>query len=610
MDGQAKVQLILELKNRITTSLTKAKESVNSNVSAMKSKLAELKVHHTQAFQAMADQVPGLGSAMTMLANPYAIATAAAVAFGAAGVKAAQWSNNWATKMAEVNVTAGLTKKELAGLSDKLVDIGARNVAPLESIPDAFNRIISSGLDLNTSLKVLEPTLRAAKAGFMMDDIATVAAAGVGVMAASGEDINKVYDILFATLNKGNAKFNDIARYLPKIVPLARGAGFALAETAGAWAYLTAQGQTAEQATTGIMNAVKAFSNVDISAKLKPLGVEVYDQSGKIKPMLDIVQQLSTKMGGLSDQQKAMMLDKVGIIDMEAKGAILAMIQNVGKLKETTDAVVNSQGALNKAYDDSLTPMDNWKIVVNQFKATVWKPFGDAILTVFSKAGFYVLNLIQYFKNLWESSVLLRDIFSVLGTAIKWAFKIVIIPIKQVWNLIVGLYDKIKFVINAFSDSKLGQGLSNFYNKIRPYFIWIKETVGQVADILYKLITLDFSGAWDAVKAFKMPEIDEIRNRKQVVDAVVGKEENPLAPGTELSRESGSETATSGSENEIDKITGSAKQIRNITVNIDSFVKGGIQSQNTQINQMNASQLEEWFNNMMLRVIRNVELKY
>ncbi|WP_407512895.1 hypothetical protein, partial [Elizabethkingia miricola] len=68
-----------------------------------------------------------------------------------------------------------------------LLDVGARNVAPLEEIPKAFGRIISAGLDVNQSMQALEPTLRAAKAGFT--DIETVASAGIATMMSSGKDI-------------------------------------------------------------------------------------------------------------------------------------------------------------------------------------------------------------------------------------------------------------------------------------------------------------------------------------------------------------------------------------------------------------------------------------
>ncbi|GAF05964.1 hypothetical protein [Saccharicrinis fermentans] len=43
MDGQAKVTLLLEMKNRIKTGMSEAKKKVNSGVGAMKAKLSELK---------------------------------------------------------------------------------------------------------------------------------------------------------------------------------------------------------------------------------------------------------------------------------------------------------------------------------------------------------------------------------------------------------------------------------------------------------------------------------------------------------------------------------------------------------------------------------------
>ena len=58
------------------------------------------------------------------------------------------------------------------------------------------------------------------------------------------------------------------------------------------------------------------------------------------------------------------------------------------------------------------------------------------------------------------------------------------------------------------------------------------------------------------------------------------------------------------------KITGSAQQIKNLTVNIDAFNKGGINTQNTELQHMNGDQIADWFNNAMLRTIRNLEMSY
>jgi TP901 family phage tail tape measure protein len=598
-EGQAKVNLILELKERFKTSFQKAKETVNSNVSDIKRKLSSLKNTHVEAFKGMKDELPGFGRAVGLIANPYAMVTAGVIALGVAGFKAAKWSEEWESNMAKVNVTAQLAPAKLNKLSEKLVEIGTRNVAPLEEVPQAFNRIISAGLDVNTSLKVLEPTLRAAKAGFT--DIETVAAAGVGVMASSGEDINKVYDVLFATLNKGNAEFKDVAQYLPKIIPLARGAGFALGETAGAWAYLTAQGQSAEQATTGVMNLVKALSDIKTVKGLKSIGVNVFDDKGKMRPMIDTIGQIKKSMNGLTDQQKMVKLDKAHIIDMESKGAIMSMIQDMGKLKEITDFTNNSQGQLNEAYKNSLTGMDSWKIVMNEFKGNVVKPVGDALLGVFAKVGQWVLNTIAAFKDLYNNSMLFRDILSGIG----WIVSTVLI------KPFVALYNAISAAMNLFKSGDMGKGIENLYRNVKSIFTWLMEIIGQVTSILFKFVTMDFKGAWQGIKQFKMPDLAEIRKR-QADEFELNKkpEEDPFAADTtkKAAVDNGPAAKPVGDAS-IDGITGAAKQVRNITVSIDSFVKGmSISNQNTE--SMDEKQMEAYFTDMFLRVIRNLELSY
>jgi TP901 family phage tail tape measure protein len=606
-EGQAKVSLILELKNRIKTGLTQAKENLNKNVSEMKSKLISLKNTHIQAFQAMKDQIPSFGNALSLLGNPYALLTAAILAFGAVGVKAANWSADFKRNMAEVNVTAQLSQTELDRLSTKLVTIGTRNVAPLEGIPQAFNRIISAGLDVNTSLKVLEPTLRAAKAGFT--DLETVASAGVGVMASSGENITKVYDVLFATLNKGNAKFRDVAQYLPKIIPLAKGAGFALGETAGAWAFLTAQGQNPEQATTGIMNLLKMMTNLDTVKGLSGLGVHIYNSAGKIRPMVDIISQLGTKMNRLSDAGKGTFLDKAGITDMEAKGALLSMIQNVDKLKKITDFTTNSAGQLNEAYKNAYTGADAWKEMMNKIKGYVIKPIGDELSGLVAKTGEWLLGTINYFKELYNQSSVFRDYISYVGTILKVTFAVAFAPIKALYNIFMAF-------TSLFKDNSIGKGIESFYLRIKPIFLWLYDIVSQVSTILYKFITFDFKGAVQAVQSFKMPSLAQIESEqvKEMAERTRAKyknnEDNPFSadakvPGTDPNNPNNNPAGADS----INAITGSAKQVRNIEVKIDSFVKGmSISNQNVQ--QMDNKQLEAFFSDMFLRVIRNMETSY
>lgn len=494
---------ILELVDKVTAPMKGVTGSVGGGVEAFK----KFEFDGTKALDAVGSKIPGIGNAMEMLVNPYALAAAGAAAVVAVGYKATDWALDWQAGLAKINVTAQLTQKELSGLSGELLDIGKQNVAPIEQIPESFNKIISAGLDVKTSLDVLDPSLKAAKAGF--NDVGETAKAAVAVMNSSGEDINKVYDILFATLNKGNAEFGDVAQYLPKLIPMARNAGFALNETAGAWAYLTAQGQTSERATTLAQNAMKALADPDRIKAFRQMGINLFDSTGKIKPLVTIIDDLSKKTQGLSDLSRAKFFGKLGL-DAEASSFFATATQDAQKFRETIDFTVNSQGQLNEAYKNSMTPLDSWHQITNLIKGNMIE-LGMKVLPIINKFGQGVLDVINYFKNLYNESVLFRDFMSYLGTGLKVTWELVIAPIRMVWNLITqvggAMYDYIKMFPG------MSGGFENMYLRIKPVLLYIKDLFGQVASIAYKVVTLDFKGAVGAVQNFKMPDMKDIQAR-------------------------------------------------------------------------------------------------
>lgn len=469
--GSPKVQLLLELKNKMNTAMSKAKQKLGSDVNSMKGKLNELKASHSEAFQSMTDNVPMLGSALRTLGNPYTLIIAGLMTLLSLGTKATVMAANWERSMAKVNVTAQLNKQELRGVSSTIKDIAERNVTPLEQVPEAFNKIISAGLDVNSSMKLLEPTLQAAKAGFT--DVETTAKAAVSVMASSGiKDAVRVYDILFATLNKGNAEFADIAAYLPKIVPMARNAGISLEDTAGAYAYLTAQGFRAEQAATGLQNVFKSLSDTRIlygsktSKGLKGIGVDVFDATGKIKGLMSIIKDLRKSMSGLTDQQRIVKFDSIGL-DMESAMTLSAMVQDYDKLSDIVSFTNNSQGQLEESIKNSETSLDNWHRITNLVKGTM-TDMGDAILPHVAEVLADALNTMKDLKaetKDWMDT-------SESGSTIWWAIEKIMLNIKVLINAIKDALGSIK---DAFGFAMDGYENTLRFFKYGPGF----ETVDQ-----------------------------------------------------------------------------------------------------------------------------------
>jgi TP901 family phage tail tape measure protein len=622
MSGTAKVQLLLELRNRLRSGMGQAREYLSRNVNAMKAKLGELKQKYGAAFDEMESRIPGFGNALSLLANPYALITAAVIGLAVAYGKAMALSNEWQNSMAKVNVTAQLSKKDLKGVSDQLLEIGRRNTTDLMEVPEAFNKIISAGLDTKTALATLEPTLKAAKAGFT--DVETVAGAAVSTMNSSGVmDANRVYDILFATLNKGNAEFKDVADYLPKIIPGARQAGFDLEQTAGAFAYLTAQGLKAEAASTSLSNAFKALSTPDIiygsksKGGFKSLGVDVFDASGKMRDLISISTDMNKVMAGLTDEQRIKKFAAIGL-DMEAATAFNIMSQNVDKLKDSIDFTTNSQGQLNEAVKNSAQPMDAWKVLGNEVKA-IMIGIGEDGVGWFGQIGQSILDTWNSIKKLYDESTLFRDIVSVIGFVFENAFNMATFAIRLTWNILSSVWDKITEVKTAIFGA--GDGFENWYLRIKPYILWVWQYLNGIQNVLLSIGSMDMDGLKKSIEGLSNAKnIQELRQQVIIEDqqhkAELAAKNNP-APladqGGVKQTGTGKPTGNTGkgSGGSGSKVTGMQGQPKNITFNMDAMIKmGDVVTKNDNGQPMSKRELEQFFQEMILRTLHNIETSY
>ena len=733
--AQSKIELLLDLKDRISQGLNRAKTAVSEASEEMKKKLGGLKQYWVDAFKEMRKQIPAFDKAVKFLTNPIGAAVTVVTSLGSAIKSAATSAMNWQKGMAEINVTAGLTQTELAKLSDQMLDIGAQNVAPLEEVPTAFNKIISAGLDAKTALASLDPTLKAAKAGFV--DIETVAKAGTSVMNSAGVKdivaekdivdatgkvitrkgevmktaIEQVYDTLFATMQKGSASMSEIAAYLPTIVPTAKNAGVSLEQASGAFAFMTAQGVNAASAATLLNGAFNSLSNPKLLGNFKAIGVKIYDAKGKMRSMPEIVDALAKSLDGLSDRAKAKKLASLGL-DQTSAQAFAVMTQSADKFRDTLDATANSSGALKDSYNNSLTARDQWGIAANNIKKFMIQA-GQFMLPVITKVGKWAAditaNIVPALKSVkdfiadWSPVILgvaaaflvlnantiaatvsmaAHSVASGIAAAKQWILNIamsanpiglIIVAIGALIGWIVMLCRKYEgwtsvwnftktLLVNSFwqfvDDWK--DGFQGLWYDIQLFWLNIKsfgQYVGQLFSNIGEAIKLALTGNFSEAKAMLTSEIhtdaeteierlkaereqqkakyaseskqrmDEIKQSwadvhltKKVTENAQGEAEDSsfvdevkdLVGGgsdgtTGGDTGSGSGSATGGA----DAVAGSAKQIKNITVNIDAFNKGGINAGNTQgLNGKSATDIEEWFSQMLLRTVRNLEMTY
>jgi len=275
---------------------------------------------------------------------------------GYAALKSFGAYSEYTQKMAAVNTVVGQSAEAHKALSNEILNLSTKIPQTASELAAAEYDIVSSGVALEDSTRVLEQAANAAIAG--ITDTKTAATVGVGVLNAYGKGVGElghVYDTLFVAVREGVTTFPELAQHMGEVLPTARSAGVAFEDVSAAIAAMTLSGIRTPQAATALKGAINAMAAPAPEAKKKfeELGIT---WAGLI-PTLEKIREKSLTI----DQMREL------IPDMEARTGVLALTQNMGKLNKILGNVHESSGAMKKAFDLMKdTPENQIKLFKNE----------------------------------------------------------------------------------------------------------------------------------------------------------------------------------------------------------------------------------------------------
>ena len=636
--AQSKIELILEMKERIKTNLTKAKDAVSQSTKDMQDKLNHLKGTFVNAFAEMRKEIPIFDKAIRMLKNPIALAVGAFAALRAGIGKlnefaaqsrelynaqaeaetklAAVMRNTMGARTAEINSIKALASEQqrLGVIGDEVQLAGAQELSTyltkadnLKKLMPVMNDMVAQQYGYNatqeqaTSIatmmgKVMDGQVGAlSRYGYKFDE----AQEAILKFGTEEERAATLADVVSASVGDVNAALAQtpegaLKQYENNLGDLQERFGGLFTAIAAAWlpvrnAIMSGWERVVtvfERNKVRIISAVSAIANF-IGSAISGVFTVLSWIKNAFAFMYEWREVIYGVAGAFSLLNAKMIITTTITTALAIKEALLTAAQwllNVAMTANPIGIIIVAIGALIGAIIALCRRYEGWTSVWNAVKTTLVLSFKQ-----------YVENWKFGIKELWMDLQIFWERIKSFGENVGNVFKALAQAMKSVLR---GDFEGAKAALAngfTFSTSARVTELEQQRDANRQNFK--DESMARAKEI---------AEAWKQVELHKKQDASPVSETEE--KAIYGPTGAPAADENGIPT-GGADGA--GGLGTAESVAGSAKQIRNITVNIDAFNKGGINTTNTEgLRGMDSHQIEDWFNQMLLRAIRNLEMSY
>lgn len=389
---------------------------------------------------------------------------AATAALGYVGVAAADAFLEFETALAEVENISGATTRELAALEKQAVEMSKRVGSGAKDLLEGQKFLSMAGLSASEVLRSMESSAKLSKIAFM--DFGTTADLVSNIVTAFEADISEldhIVEVMANTITSSNTDMRQMGDAMKYIGPLASAANHDIEEVAASIGLLGNAGLQGEMGGTALRNVLTRLMNPTGKSKklIEELGIEVYDTSGEMHSMVDILKQFEE--AGLHSA------DAMAIFAQRAGPAFQALLsQGSEKLHALTEAnresTVATEMYLN-ILDTGAVRIQNFIGVLEDYKRTI----GDELSTA-------LLVSIREFTD-WEDSLVESH------TSVKLATQ----------DFILASLDGVKAFIEGWKEARkplivFGKIANTIFQSTQVTAGVLVATVAQAVKVFWKLV--------------------------------------------------------------------------------------------------------------------------
>lgn len=334
-----------------TIEVTLDASGVKSGVAETRSVLSSLTTTDLKALDARLKQVgssmQAFGGSLRQFGTSLSLAVTAPIAAIGASVLKAGGEYEKALNYFQAVTKASAAEMDRAAQVAK--DLGADLTLPATSAKDAalaMTELGKAGLTAAQAMDAAKGVLQLAAAG-QIDEAraAEVAANALNSFKLAASEATRVADLLAAAANASSAEVNDIALAMQQASAVAAGAKIPIEDLTTAIALMANAGIKGSDAGTSLKTFIQRLSapTSEAAKAIANLGVQIFDASGKMRDLPDIIGQFERSLAGLTDQEKAQALNK--IFGSDAIRAAQVLFREGAEGFDKIKAAVTAQGA-------------------------------------------------------------------------------------------------------------------------------------------------------------------------------------------------------------------------------------------------------------------------
>lgn len=307
--------------------------------------------------------------------------------------------------MSTVQAISGATGDDLTALTDKAKEMGANTKFSATEAAEAMQYMAMAGWKTDDMLNGIEGIMNLAAASG--EDLATTSDIVTDALTAFGltaQDSAHFADILAQASSNANTNVSMMGETFKYVAPVAGAMGYSAEDVATAVGLMANSGIKASQAGTSLRTMLSRMAKPtkEVQAAMDALGISLTDSDGNMKSLHEVMGDLRTGFGGLSEAESITMATMLG--GQEAMSGLLAIVNaSDADYQKLTDSIGACDGAAASMADTMQNNLEGQLTILGSAAQGLALEVYDSVkvaLTDITKLGIdAVSNLTDGFKT-------------------------------------------------------------------------------------------------------------------------------------------------------------------------------------------------------------------